>query len=275
MTPDNLEILARLVQARSGLVIDPSKTYVIDSVLGPVARRENFASIDEMMSAIRVRRDDRLMWAVAEAMSPSETLFFRDRTPFAAFRDEMLPALASLRAGESIKVWSCACGPGQEIYSLAMVVDEDRPKLGAAKVELFASDLSEAALAKAQAGLYTQFEVQRGLPIKLLLRYFEKEGELWRVSPGLRQLVRWRRINLLADLSPLGKFDVIFCRNVTGDFDGATRDKVLSGLAGALREGGYLVLGRDEAADGQAAITPLPGYAGIYTRGEGRRAAAA
>jgi chemotaxis protein methyltransferase CheR len=245
VTPEDLDILGRLVQARSGVVVDKTKSYVIDSALGPLARRENFASIEEMMTAIRERRDDRLMWAVAEAMSPAETLFFRDRTPFNAFRDEMLPTLAALRGAEPIKVWSCACGPGQEIYSLAMVVDEDRPKLGAAKVELFASDLSEGALAKAQAGLYTQFEVQRGLPIKLLLRYFDKEGELWRAAPGLRQMVRWRRINLLADLSPLGQFDVIFCRYVTGAFDEATRARVIERLAAALREGGYLVLGCD------------------------------
>ena len=274
MTPEDLDILGRLVQARSGVVVDKAKSYVIDSALGPLARKENFSSIDEMMTAIRERRDDRLMWAVAEAMSPTETLFFRDRTPFNAFRDEMLPALAAQRGAEPIKVWSCACGPGQEIYSLAMVVDEDRPKLGAAKVELFASDLSEGNLAKAQAGLYTQFEVQRGLPVKLLLRYFDKEGELWRASPGLRQMVRWRRINLLADLSPLGQFDVIFCRYVTGIFDAPTRARVIERLAAGLRDGGYLVLGCDEQADGQSGLTELPGQAGVYVRGEGRRAAA-
>jgi chemotaxis protein methyltransferase CheR len=274
VSPDDLDILRRVVQARSGVVVDRTKTYVIDSALGPLARRENFASIDDMMAAIRERRDERLMWAVAEAMSPTETLFFRDRHPFAAFRDEMLPALAGLRGAEPIKVWSCACGSGQEIYSLAMVVDEDRPKLGAAKVELFASDLSEAAIAKAQAGLYTQFEVQRGLPVKLLLRYFEKEGELWRASPGLRQMVRWRRINLLAELAPLGQFDVIFCRYVTGDFEPATRLRVLGQLASALREGGYLVLGKDEQADDQPGLTQLAGQAGVYMRGLGRRAAA-
>jgi chemotaxis protein methyltransferase CheR len=275
LTPESLDILKRLVQARSGVVVDRTKSYVIDSALAPLARRENFGSIDEMMAAIRERRDDRLMWAVAEAMSPAETLFFRDRTPFTAFRDEMLPALAALRGGEPIKVWSCACGPGQEIYSLAMVVDEDRPKLGAARVELFASDLSEANLAKAQAGLYTQFEVQRGLPIKLLLRYFDKEGELWRASPGLRQMVRWRRINLLADLSPLGQFDVIVCRYVTGDFGEATRSRVLGQLAGALRDGGYLVLGCDEAAENAPGLTQLVGQPGVYVRGEGGRRAAA
>jgi chemotaxis protein methyltransferase CheR len=274
VTPETLDILGRLVQARSGVVVDRSKTYVIDSILGPLARRENFGSIDEMMSAIRERREERLMWVVAEAMSPAETLFFRDSTPFAAFRDEMLPSLAAQRGGEPIRVWSCACGPGQEIYSLAMVVDEDRPKLGSARIELFASDLSDANLAKAQAGLYTQFEVQRGLPIKLLLRYFDKEGELWRASPGLRQMVRWRRINLLADLAPLGRFDVIFGRYVTGDFDQATRAAAIDRLAGALREGGYLVLGCDEQADGQSGLSQLPGQPGVYVRGPGRRAAA-
>jgi chemotaxis protein methyltransferase CheR len=275
MTPANLEILRRLVHGRSGLLIDRTKAYAIESALSPLARRENFSSIDEMMDAIRERRDERLMWAVTEAMSPSDTQFFRDSAPFAVVRDEMLPKLAQRRPGQPIKVWSCACGTGQEIYSLAMIADEDRPQLGGASIELFASDLSEGALAKAQAGLYTQFEVQRGLPIKLLLRYFEREGEMWRVSPGLRQMIRWRRINLLADLSPVGQFDIVFCRYVTGAFDEATRGRVLDKLGSALRDGGYLVLGADEQAEGREGLTRLVGQPGVYVRGdEGQRNAA-
>ena len=163
------------------------------------------------------------MWAVTEAMSPQETQFFRDSSPFAVVRDVMLPKLAGRAGDQPIRIWSGACATGQEIYSLAMIADEDRPKLGSTRVELFVSDLSEAALAKAQAGLYTQFEIQRGLPIKLLLRYFQREDEMWQVAPSLRQMIRWKRINLLADLTPLGQFDIVFCRYVTSYFDDATR----------------------------------------------------
>jgi chemotaxis protein methyltransferase CheR len=274
MTPANEEVLRRLVHGRSGIVIDRAKSYAIESALSPVARRENFGSIDELMNAIRERRDERLMWAVTEAMSPQETQFFRDSSPFAVVRDVMLPKLAGRPGDQPIKIWSAACAAGQEIYSLAMIADEDRPKLGSTKVELFASDLSEAALAKAHAGLYTQFEVQRGLPIKLMLRYFQRDGEMWQVDPNLRQMVRWKRINLLADISALGQFDIIFCRYVTGYFDEATRCKVLGRMTQSLREGGYLVLGADEQADAQPGLTRLVGQPGVYVREESQRAVA-
>ncbi|HET9161253.1 MAG TPA: protein-glutamate O-methyltransferase CheR [Caulobacteraceae bacterium] len=274
MTPANEEILRRIVHGRAGVVIDRAKSYAIESALAPLVRRENFGSIDELMNAIRERRDERLMWAVTEAMSPGETQFFRDSAPFAVVRDVMLPRLAERAGDQPIKIWSSACATGQEIYSLAMLADEDRPKLGGARIELFASDLSEGALAKAQSGLYTQFEVQRGLPIKLLLRYFERDGEMWRISPSLRQMIRWRRINLLADLSALGRFDIIFCRYVTGFFDEATRARVLDRLTAGLCEGGYLVLGADEHADGRDGLTRLVGQPGVYVREAGARAAA-
>ena len=275
MTPENQEILRRLVQARSGVIVDRTKPYVIESALGPIARREGFSSVDELIDAIRARRDERLMWAVVEAMSPSESMFFRDQTPFAAFREEILPTLAALRGADPVKIWSCACAAGQEIYSLAMLVDEDRPKLGAARVELFASDLSEPNLAKAQAGLYTQFEVQRGLPIKMLLRYFEKTGEMWRIAPVLRQMVRWRRINLLADLTPIGQFDVIYCRYVVSLFDEPIRQKVLQKLTAALSPGGYLVMGSVERADGLPGLQRLEGREGVYMKATDAKQAAA
>jgi chemotaxis protein methyltransferase CheR len=274
MTPANEEVLRRLVHGRSGIVIDRAKSYAIESALSPVARRENFGSIDDLMNAIRERRDERLMWAVTEAMSPQDTQFFRDSAPFAVLRDVMLPQLAGSIVDRPIRIWSAACATGQEIYSLAMIADEDRPKLGSARVELFASDLSEAALAKAQSGLYTQFEVQRGLPIKHLLRYFDREEEMWRVTPSLRQMVRWKRINLLADLAPLGQFDIVFCRYVTGYFDELTRTKVLTRLAQSLTEGGYLVLGADEQADAQDGLTRLVGQPGVYVHDLAQRAVA-
>lgn len=273
MTPEDIDILRRLVQARSGVVIDRTKPYVLESALGPVARREDFSSVDDLVAAIRERRDERLMWAATEALTPTDTLFFRDPAPFAAFRETMLPDLAAKRGGEPIRIWSGACSTGQEIYSLAMLADEDAPKLGAAKIELFGSDLSEAALAKAQSGLYTQFEVQRGLPVKMLLRYFERQDEMWRAAPTLRQAIRWRRINLLADLTPLGAFDVVVVRNVTGSFEETTRKRVQAALGARVREGGYLILGEAEASAVEG-LTPGP-CPGVFVRGTNRAASAA
>lgn len=276
MKPDDIEVVRHLVHARSGVVIDPAKTYPIETRLAPLARREGFAGVADMIEAIRTQRGERLMWAVAEALASGETSFFRDRAPFDQFRDEMLPALAASRRERPIRVWSAACSTGQEPYSLAMILDDERSKLQGARVELFGSDLSERALEKAQAGTYNQFEVQRGLPIRLLVRHFDKTDEMWTLSARIRQMVRWRRINLLADLRALGQFDVIFCRNAVSAFDPPTRRRVLEQLARALPDDGWLVLGMDETAVGVTdALSPAPGRRGVWRPNPAYRAAAA
>ena len=276
MRAEEIEVVRGMVLARSGVVVDPSKTYLIESRLAPVVRREGFISQSEMLQAIRARRDDKLMWAVTEALTSSETCFFRDIAPFDQFRDEVLPTLAAARGETPIRVWSAACATGQEAYSLAMIVDEERSKLpGAARIELFGSDLSERSLEKAQAGVYTHFEVQRGLPIRLLVRHFERAGDMWALSTRIRQMVRWRRINLLADLRALGLFDVIFCRNAVSAFDEPVRRRVLEQLALALPPDGRLVLGLDETVVGVTdALQPVPGRRGLYAPNPAFRRAA-
>ena len=276
MRPDDIETIRQFVHARSGVVIDPTKTYSIETRLAPVARREGFASIDDLIAAIRDRREDRLIWAAAEALVAGESSFFRDHAPFEAFRDEILPTLAQSRQGRPIKVWSAACGTGQEPYSLAMILDDERSKMLGVKVELFGSDISERALEKAASGTYSQFEVQRGLPIRLLVRHFDKTDESWTLNARIRQAVRWRRINLLADLRALGQFDVIFCRNAISAFDVQTRRRVLEQLARALPDDGWLVLGLDETVGGVTeALRAAPGRRGLYTPNPAWRAAAA
>lgn len=276
MRPDDIETVRQLVHARSGVVVDPTKAYPIETRLAPVARREGFASVDELVQAIREHRDDRLIWATAEALAAGESSFFRDKAPFDAFREEILPSLVASRRERPIRVWSTACGAGQEPYSLAMIIDDERPKLRGARVELFGSDISERALEKAQSGIYTQFEVQRGLPIRLLVRHFEKIDEMWTLTSRIRQMVRWRRINLLADLRALGQFDVIFCRNVVSSFDSATRRRVLEQLARALPDDGWLVMGMDETVVGVTeALRPAHGSRGLYSPNPAWRAAAA
>src|SRR5262249_16957555 len=150
-----------------------------------------------------------------------------------------------------LRIWSAACGAGQEIYSLAMLADAMAES--GLQVELAASDLAERMLEKAQSGLYTQFEVQRGLPIRRLAAHFEKEGDLWRIAPRIRQMVRWRRINLIAGLNGLGPFDVILCRNVLSGMVEPAREKVLAELASAMAPDGVLVTGlREQIEPGPA-----------------------
>lgn len=253
--------VAALCLARAGLKVDAEKAYLIESRLAPVARREGYGSPEEFIAALRDGGgDERLSWAVVEAIALPETEFFRDREVFEALAVEIIPAISRERGGAPVKVWSTACGTGQEVYSLAMLI-ADAAGL-AAKVELFASDLSEKSLEKAQAGLYSQFEVQRGLPARTLVRHFEKEGESFALSPRIRQMVRWRRVNLMDDLARFGQFDVLLCRNVLTQLAPEAQGRVIGQLKTALAPGGRLVLGAREGAGGE--LTPLPGVPGLF-----------
>lgn len=276
MSPQDIELFVALARARAGLKIDPAKTYLIESRLGPLARRENFPGIAEMAAALRSLREEKLIWAVVEALAQGETGFFRDRAPYAAFANELLPTLARLRGNEPIRVWSCACGAGQEAYSLAMIAEEAEGLPPGTRIEIYGSDLAERSLEKAQSGLYTQFEVQRGLPIRKLLQHFEKVEDNWRLTPRIRQRVRWRRVNLIADLTIMGRFDVIFCRNVLSMMDGPYRRRVLESLASLLPADGLLILGDGETTEGATeAFRPVTGRPGLFVRNPAYRAAAA
>jgi chemotaxis protein methyltransferase CheR len=273
MTPEQLAVIADLVRGRSGVVIDTSKTYVIETRLAPVARREGFASIAEMIQELSRRREPALTWAVVEALSSTETQFFRDKLPFQQMREHILPALAPACPG-GLKVWSVGCSTGQEPYSLAMLAEEESGRFPGLQIDILAADLSERCLEKAHAGLYTQFEVQRGLPARSLVKYFDKIDEAWVLSPRIRHRVRFARMNLLTDVRGAGPFDVIFCRNILSAFDEPTRQSVLEALAGALADHGYLVLGLSEVFHLVKALRPVPGRPGLYTRDPACRAVA-
>jgi chemotaxis protein methyltransferase CheR len=273
---EEVALIVSLCRARAGLKLAPDKTYLMESRLAPAARRESFDSVSDLLAAIRARRDEALIWAAVEAVSSGETAFFRDRAPFQAFRDELIPQLARARAGHTIRVWSAACATGQEIYSLAMLCEDMAAEDPSLRIELAASDLSSKALERAQSGLYNQFEVQRGLPIRLLARHFEKSDDQWRVSQAIRQRVRWRRINLVAGLTAIGRFDVVFCRYVLGHMTEEAQVKVLSELTSVIPEDGFLVLGQKETAAGLGeAFRPVVGRPGLFRRNPDYRAAAA
>jgi chemotaxis protein methyltransferase CheR len=274
MTPEEISTIADLVRRRSGVIVDIDKTYVIETRLAPVARREGFTTISELIIELQQRRDEGLIWAVVESMSSIETQFFRDRTPFAQMRDDILPVLAQVRRS-AVRVWSIGCSTGQEPYSLAMLAEEERGRYPGMKVEISGGDLSERCLEKAQSGLYTQFEVQRGLPSRLLVKYFDKVDDAWVLSPRIRQMVSFSRVNLLTDVRGFGPFDVVFCRNVLMAFDDSTRRSVLEQIAGILAEDGYLVLGIEESPPQAAnAFRPVAGRPGLFVRDPAFRAVA-
>src|SRR4029079_18853978 len=158
--------------------------------------------------------------AVVEAMTTNESFFFRDKTPFEHFRDVMIPDLLSARATQKrIRIWCAAASTGQEPYSLAMVLKEVGPALAGWRVDILATDFALDVLEKAKAGIYSQFEVQRGLPIQMLVKYFTQVGEMWQIAPEIRAMVQFKPFNLLHNCNHLGPFDVVFCRNVLIYFD--------------------------------------------------------
>ena len=243
MTPEEGIFLAELCAERAGLKIDAEKAYLIENRLGPLARREGYGAVSELLEVLRGRADERLLTACVEAMAPNETVFFRDRAVFDHLWRKVTPELARRRSDGVVRIWSAGCATGQEIYSFAMLQAE-APAPG--KVELFASDLSERLLDRARLGLYTSFEVQRGLSARRLTRHFENRDDNLQLAKPLRQQVRWRQVNLLDDLAALGAFDIVLCRYVLGGLTPAARVRVAERLAGAVAADGVLVLGAGE-----------------------------
>lgn len=254
--PSDHGFVSHLCLTRAGLRLDADKSYLIESRLGPVARREGYMSTEAFIAVLRAEADERLIWAAVEAMALPETEFFRDRAVFRHLVDQVLPALVEDRDGP-VRIWSAACGTGQEVYSLAMLL-VDAPGL-AGRVELYASDLSERCLEKAQSGIYSQFEVQRGLPARLLVRHFEKRGEAFQLSPRIRQLVRWRRVNLMDDLAVGGQFELVLCRNLLSQLAPDAVGRVQGQLTRVLAPGGRLVLGLKDPTGDLAPVTPETG----------------
>lgn len=268
--PD-LAFVAALCLARAGLRVDADKAYLIESRLAPLARRECFSSTEAFIDALRHGADDRLAWAAVEAMALPESEFFRDPQMFHQLAEEVVPLLARARDGAPVRIWSAGCGTGQEIYSLTMLL-ADTPGL-TGRLELFASDISERSLEKAQSGRYSQFEVQRGLPARMLVRHFEKDGESFGLSPRVRQMVRWRRVNLMDDLARVGQFDLILCRSALGQLAPEAGARVLSGLQAALAPGGVLALGQNDSA-GKAFVRAAPDLSLYVATADAARSAA-
>ena len=264
MTPLDYEFLRKLLKERSGLDLSADKQYLVESRLIPLARRSGLPGIPELVAKIKGGADA-LTSEVVEAMTTNETFFFRDKIPFDHLRQTILPALLQARASRrALRIWCAASSTGQEPYSVAMCVKEFAGLAGW-RVEIVATDLSQEVLEKSKAGIYSQFEVQRGLPIQMLVRHFTQTGELWQLNADIRAMVQHRQLNLLQDFSHLGTFDVIFCRNVLIYFDQDTKAGVFGRLARMLDTDGVLLLGAAESVVGISdAFRPDPERRGVY-----------
>ena len=265
MTPLDYEYLRKLLKERSGLDLSADKQYLVESRLLPLARRSNLNGIPELVQRMKGGAEP-LTSEVVEAMTTNETFFFRDKIPFDHLKDAVLPALAQARAARrALRIWCAASSTGQEPYSIAMLLKEMTALFSGWRIEIVATDLSQAVLEKSRAGLFSQFEVQRGLPIHLLVKYFAQKGELWQLNADIRSMVQHRQLNLLQDISHLGTFDVIFCRNVLIYFDQQTKAGIFGKVARMLEPDGVLALGAVESVVGITNLfKPYPDRRGLY-----------
>lgn len=251
MTPLDYDFLRSALKQRSGLVLTADKQYLVESRLLPVARKAGLANLGALVEALRPGGNDTLMSAVVEAMATNESFFFRDKIPFEHFRTIVMPALlAARRASRTIRIWCAAASTGQEPYSLVMCLKGMEREITGWRIDILATDLSNEVLEKARAGLYSQFEVQRGLPIQLLIQHFTQVGELWQIASDIRAMVKFRQLNLLSNFSNLGMFDLIFCRNVLIYFDQPTKTAILERMVRLLPPDGFLYLGGAETVLG-------------------------
>ncbi len=266
MRPGDFEFLSTLIKEQSGLVLNEEKAYLLESRLMPVARKRGLKGLEDLVDTMKAHSEPSLVTSVTEAMTTNESFFFRDIKPFDLFRDHVLPKVMANRASKkAIRIWCAAAASGQEPYTLAMILKEEAAKLAGWRTEIVGTDISLDILDKAKSGLYSQFEVQRGLPIQLLLKYFKKQDEMWQIDPALQALIEFKFFNLLDDLQPLGGFDIVFCRNVLIYFDQETKGRVLEQISRLMPEDGVLFLGGAETVLGITdKFKPVTGFRGVY-----------
>jgi chemotaxis protein methyltransferase CheR len=266
MKQDNFAWLCKHLLDTTGLVLGPDKLYLVESRLSPVARKYNAADLDALADAIRAGKNAELMRDVTDAMMTNESFFFRDGKPFEQFKQVVLPRLLQARAAQkTVRIWSAACSTGQEPYTLAMILKEDAAKLAGWRFEIVGTDLSREALDRARLGAYSQFEVQRGLPITLLVKYFKQDGDRWLIAPELKTNITFKELNLLSEFTALGTFDVVFCRNVLIYFDQPTKARILEKISRMMPPDGVLYLGGAETVLGVSEkFAPMPNQRGIY-----------
>jgi chemotaxis protein methyltransferase CheR len=277
MKQEEFDYLRDMLKARSGLVLGDEKRYLLESRLMPVAREIGLESLSGLVSNLKTDDSDELREKITQAMTINESFFFRDKSPFENFKNIMAPALlaSSRAASRNMRIWCAASSTGQEPYSLAILIKEMSSQFAGWNIQIIGTDLSEEVLEKAKSGLYSQFEVQRGLPVQLMVKYFQQTGSMWQIDSSIRSMVTYKHFNLLEDYAPLGMFDVIFCRNVLIYFDAPTKSDMLGRMAKRMRPDGYLVLGAAETVIGiSEEFKPLTDARGLYSLQAGAPASA-
>ncbi len=251
MTPSDYEYLTNYLLKTSGLSLGDNKEYLLEARLVPLAQSLDIEGISQLVAELKKGLNKALATSVTEAMTTNETSFFRDKRPFEELTELILPPLIEARRNiKRLNIWCAAGATGQEPYSILMTIKEHFPELDSWNISLVATDIAAAPIAKGKKGEYSQFEVQRGLPIQLLMKHFEQTEAGWQIKPSFREAVKWHQLNLLDNFGKLGVFDIIFCRNVLIYFQNETKRDILDRQSTMIREDGYLILGAAETVLG-------------------------
>jgi chemotaxis protein methyltransferase CheR len=249
IAPESFAYVRDLVRRESAIVLETGKEYLVESRLTPLARAAGQTDVDAYVSCLKARLNPVATKQVVEALTTNETSWFRDGDPFSTLRTTVFPELAKVRPSRQLRVWSAACSSGQEPYSVAITA-QDTPAVAGFSLEVLATDLSEEMVARARSGTYSQLEVNRGLPATTLVKHFTRDGASWRIAPAIASAVTFRQLNLVRPFPPLGRFDVVFLRNVLIYFDVATKSDILRRVRQVMAPDGYLFLGAAEMTMG-------------------------
>jgi chemotaxis protein methyltransferase CheR len=260
ISPDELKLVAQYIHDISGIYLDQGKAYLFETRLGSIASEHGCKTYKELYQKAKTEPSKSIERKIIDAISTNETLFFRDKGPFELLQHKLLPELIDARTPGSpalktnIKIWSAASSTGQELYSIAITLKELLPDFSRYTIKLLGTDISDGAVAQASRGKYNKFEMERGLPGDKLQRYFTMFGDSWTIKDEIRAMVQFRKLNLMLPFADLGKFDIIFCRNVAIYFTLPDRQKLFNKIADSLADDGYLIIGSTESLTG---ICPL------------------
>lgn len=262
----DFELYKTLLKEKSGLVLTQDKSYLVESRLNPVAKKWGYPSLEAMTVALQGVPEKGLVTDIVEAMTTNETSFFRDSRPFERLKSTVLPYMLETRAAtRKLRIWCAAASSGQEPYTISMMIKEEGMKFTGWNIEHIATDISNDILETARNGSYSQFEVQRGLPIQLLMKYFNQVEDRWVISDEIKKMVQYKYFNLLDSMSMMGQFDIVFCRNVLIYFDEGDKRKILENMARQMKPDAFLFLGGAETVLGITdAFVPHPTERGLY-----------
>ncbi len=256
ISPEELKLVAQYIHDISGIYLDQSKSYLFETRLGTIATEHGCSTYKELYQKAKAEPSKTIERKIIDAISTNETLFFRDKGPFELLQFKLLPELIDARTPSSpvlktnIKIWSAASSTGQELYSIAIIIKELLPKIANYSIKLLGTDISDGAVAQASRGKYNKFEMERGLPGDKLQRYFTMFGDSWTIKDEIRAMVQFKKLNLMLPFVGLGKFDIIFCRNVAIYFTLPDRQKLFDKIADNLADDGYLIIGSTESLTG-------------------------